>query len=132
MTGFKKFGTIFLVNIAVLAFLVLGFGREYLRNMEIERNVADLNAQNEELEGRKLESLSVIEQLSSEYYLEGEARRKHGLAKEGEELAIIDDASVVDDEAFVNSLEPEMYPNVLRWYMYFFDRDGFEDIYGEV
>ena len=86
---FKKFGTIFLVNVAVLAFLVLGFGREYLRNVEIERSIADLNAQNDALQGKQLESLSVIEQLSSEYYLEGEARRKHGLAKEGRNLPLL-------------------------------------------
>lgn len=124
---FKKFGTIFLVNVAVLAFLVLGFGREYLRNVEIERSIAELNAQNDALQGKQLESLSVIEQLSSEYYLEGEARRKHGLAKEGEELAIIDDDGTTNDE-LRNTTETTSSSNVMRWWQYFFDRDAFDDV----
>lgn len=127
MTSFKKFGTIFLVNVVVLAFLILGFGREYLRNMEIERSIADLNAQNAELEGKKLESLSVIEQLSSEYYLEGEARKKHGLAKPGEELSIVDGGATTDavreetDDVTVAS-------NMLRWWKYFFDPAAFQEL----
>lgn len=127
MTNFKKFGTIFLVNIAVLAFLVLGFGREYLRNVEIERSIADLNAQNAALEGQQLESLSVIEQLSSEYYLEGEARKKHGLAKAGEELAIIDGTATANDELRTAS-DVTNSSNAMRWWQYFFDRAAFEDV----
>ncbi|MEK7458853.1 MAG: septum formation initiator family protein [Patescibacteria group bacterium] len=124
---FKKFGTIFLVNVAVLAFLVLGFGREYLRNVEIERSIADLNAQNDALQGKQLESLSVIEQLSSEYYLEGEARRKHGLAKEGEELAIIASGGTLDERLQASDVVSAQ-SNVVRWWQYFFDRDAFDDV----
>ena len=123
---FKKFGTIFLVNAAVLAFLVLGFGREYLRNVEIERSIADLNAQNDALSGKQLESLSVIEQLSSEYYLEGEARRKHGLAEPGEELTIIDSGQATGELPTTNYQLPTS--NVVRWWQYFFDRDAFNDV----
>ena len=124
---FKKFGTIFLVNVAVLAFLVLGFGREYLRNVEIERSIADLNAQNDALQGKQLESLSVIEQLSSEYYLEGEARRKHGLAKEGEELAIIASGGTLDERLQASDVVSAQ-SNVVRWWQYFFERDAFDDV----
>lgn len=124
----RKLGTIFLVNAVVLAFLVLGFGREYLRNLEIERSIADLAAQNETLEGKKLESLSVIASLSSEYYLEGEARRKHGLARPGEQLAIIEDGVVTDSAATTSDASTTTASNALHWWEYFFDHATFEDL----
>lgn len=124
----RKFGTIFLVNLAVLAFLVLGFGREYLRNLEIERSIADLEAQNEALEGKKLESLSVIESLSSEYYLEGEARRKHGLAKPGESLSIVDSGGAAANTYDMTDDDVAAAGNAVRWWEYFFDHAAFEDL----
>lgn len=125
LRNIRKLGTIFIVNLAVLAFLVLGFGREYLRNLEIERNIEDLEAQNAELEGEKLESLSVIESLSSEYYLEGEARRKHGLAKAGEQLVIVDDADA--GTVSIDVGDDAMTSNAERWWEYFFDHGSFEE-----
>lgn len=122
----RRLGTIFIVNLAVLAFLILGFGREYLRNLEIERNIADMEAQNEELEGQKLESLSVIESLSSEYYLEGEARRKHGLAKPGEELVIVEDADARATTVATSAEDATSASNAAHWWEYFFDYGTFE------
>lgn len=124
----RKFGTIFIVNLAVLAFLVLGFGREYLRNLEIERSIADLEAQNAALEGRRLESLSVIESLSSEYYLEGEARRKHGLAKPGETLAIVENSGAVAAAYEEAADATTTTNNAVRWWEYFFDHTTFEGL----
>lgn len=124
----RKFGTIFIVNLAVLAFLVLGFGREYLRNLEIERSIADLEAQNAALEGRRLESLSVIESLSSEYYLEGEARRKHGLAKPGESLSIVESGAAATDAYETIDDDVATAHNAVRWWEYFFDHTTFEGL----
>ncbi len=124
----RKFGTIFFVNLAILAFLVLGFGREYLRNRAIERSIAEMEVENAELEGRKLASMSVIESLSSEYYLEGEARRKHDFAKPGEELVIIDDG--VDASATISAQDDDTVEasTLMRWWLYFFDHAAFEEL----
>lgn len=131
MSGMKrllaKLGTLFVVNVVVLTFLVLGFGREYLRNLEIERNIAFLEQENAHLEGEKLESLSVIESLSSEYYLEQEGRLKHGLAKPGEQLVIVYDAQAAsvsgEDEDTASHIS-----NPVRWYYYFFDHARYEQL----
>lgn len=129
---FAKLGTLFVVNVAVLGFLVLGFGREYLRNREIEHSIDMLEAEQAELEGRRLESLSVIESLSSEYYLEQEGRKKQGLAKPGEELIVVNTARAASVDDDVQTAPASMYPNVLRWYLYFFDHAAFEDLRGDL
>ena len=122
-----KFGTIFLVNIVVLGFLALGFGREYLRNLEIERNIRMLEEQNDELAHEQLQALAVIESLSSEYYLEGEARKKHGMAKPGEELIIVDEAALQADRETAVAAAAQV-GNATRWFYYFFDPEQFQEL----
>lgn len=123
-----KLGTIFLVNVVVLGFLALGFGREYLRNLEIERNIRMLEEQNAGLEQEQLQALAVIESLSSEYYLESEARKKHGMAKPGEELIIVDEDALTAQAAADAHAAAEEVGNVTRWFYYFFDHQQFEDL----
>lgn len=127
-----KLGTVFVVNVVVLGFLILGFGREYLRNLEIERNISMMEKDQAALEGKKLEALSVIESLSSEYYLEQEGRMKHGLAKPGEELVIVHTANAQDLGAAGEGEEVAAQSNVWRWYLYFFDHRAFETLRNEL
>lgn len=128
LRSITKFGTVFVIGVAVLFLLCLGFGREYLRNREIERNIHDLQVQNDELSGKQLIALSVIQSLSSEYYLEGEARAKHGLAKAGEEEVVIqqpeESAVVIDDKRD----DTGVTSNLGRWYYYFFNRQKFSEL----
>lgn len=123
-----KFGTFFVIGVAVLFLLCLGFGREYLRNREIERNIYDLQVQNDELSGKQLTALSVIQSLSSEYYLEGEGRTKHGLAKPGEEEVVIAQPEFVKDEIADDRDEALSAGNLVRWYYYFFNKQKFSEI----
>ena len=84
----------FAANILVLFFLLIAFGREYVGNIQIEREIAQLQEEKEELEQDKLHTLALIEQLSSEYYLESEARTKQGLSREGETVYVIQDSEI--------------------------------------
>lgn len=124
----RNLGTIFLVNIVVLCFLTLGFGREYLRNLEIERNIRQLEEEHATLEGEQLAALSVISSLSSEYYLEGEARKKRGLAKPGEQLVLVDDTAAAASAADDASAAAAAVGNPARWFYYFFDHKRFEEL----
>lgn len=122
-----KLGTIFLVNVVVLGFLALGFGREYLRNLEIERSIRMLEEQNDDLAHEQLQALAVIESLSSEYYLEGEARKKHGMARTGEELIIVNEAVLQEDRTAAVAAAAEV-GNATRWFYYFFDHTRFQEL----
>jgi cell division protein FtsB len=123
-----KVSTFFVVGVVVLFLLCLGFGREYLRNREIERNIYDLQVQNDELSSKQLAALSVIQSLSSEYYLEGEGRTKHGLAKPGEEEIVIQQPELVANEIDDNRDEVLDAGNFVRWYYYFFNKQKFAEI----
>ncbi len=128
LRSITKFGTVFVIGVAVLFLLCLGFGREYLRNREIERNIHDLQVQYDELSGKQLTALSVIQSLSSEYYLEGEARAKHGLAKAGEEEVVIQQAGTAGVAITDTRNEAASTSNLLRWYYYFFNKQKFAEL----
>lgn len=123
-----RFGTLFVVGVVALGFLGLGFGREYLRNIEIERSIAELEEANADLEHDQLAALSVIEALSSEYYLEGEARQKRGLARPGEELIVIEEAYAADSYGDESDALDDDASNLVRWFYYFFDREKFDTL----
>jgi cell division protein FtsB len=114
---------IVLVNVVLFALIGFGFGEEYLRNQDIEAEIARMQAENASLEAERLSSLSLIDTLSSAYYVEGEARQS-GMGKDGEELIIVQDDAT--DTEIVPTISYDDVPNPLRWYYYFFDRAQFE------
>lgn len=117
------------INLVLLAFLFIGFGREYLRNLEIDREIAALEAEKQSLESQRLESLALIRDLSSEYYLEKEAREKRGLGNPGEKMIIVDTSEVVEPEPEVLGVATdESISNPTRWWYYFFDPARFEQM----
>jgi cell division protein FtsB len=117
------------VNVIVLAFLLFGFGREYLRNLEIERDIASLQSENERLVGQKLTSLSLISDLSSEYYLESEARTKRSMGEPGEQLIVVDLPETTQPTGEVLGAATDLgISNPTRWWYYFFNRSRFESM----
>lgn len=114
---------IVLVNVVLFALIGFGFGEEYLRNRDIEAEIARMQQENAALEAERLSSLTLIDTLSSAYYVEGEARQS-GMGKEGESLIIVQDTSGSPETAPTVSYDD--VPNPLRWYYYFFDRTQFE------
>lgn len=114
------------VNLALFLLLGLGFGREYLRNLEIEREIARMQEENARLEEQRLQSMQLIEELSSTYYLESEARKKRGMGKDGETLIVVQGADQESDAVAAKAQVGDDVPNPLRWFYYFFDRPQFD------
>lgn len=114
------------LNVVILFFLIIAFGREYVGNLQIEREIAALEAQRAELETEQLETLNLIDELSSEYALEREARTKFGLGEVGETLIVVQDSPV--GEVDLSAGEEDVLPvgNPVRWFYYFFDKEAFD------
>ena len=129
----RKIGFAMIANVIIIFIFVFGFGREYLSNMQVEREIKELEAEYAELQEERLSTLNLINELSSEYYLETQARTKHGLVKDGEEVIIIKDSDEISELAYENgglldSIAPEGIGNPLRWYFYFFVKVKFEEL----
>lgn len=119
------------LNLVILVILFVGFGREYWRNIEIERDIAALQAEGERLAGQKLESLALINDLSSEYYLEGEARSKLGMGEPGEHLIVVDLPDESQSSGVVAGIATdESISNPTRWWYYFFNPARYEAMNG--
>lgn len=103
--------TIAAVVFAGAAFLA--FGQEYLRNREIAREIATLEADNERLMGQRLNSLQLLDELSSTYWLEAQARRQ-GLAKPGERVVIVPTDSLQAAQQAEVAMEEPM-SNAEKW-----------------
>ncbi len=113
-----------ILPVILLLLVGFGFGEEYLRNREIEDQIAQMQAENAKLDADRLSSLKLIDTLSSSYYVESEARQS-GMGKEGEQLIIVENGSV-NDGIVVPVVSHDDVPNPVRWFNYFFDHAAFE------
>lgn len=119
----SKFRIAVILPVILLLLVGFGFGEEYLRNREIEDQIAQMQAENAKLDADRLASLKLIDTLSSSYYVESEARQS-GMGKDGEQLIIVQDG-LANSDAAVPVVSHDDIPNPLRWFDYFFDHDAF-------
>lgn len=130
-----------IINLAVLAFLLLSFGRQWIRNASIESEIQALTRQKETLEARNVELLSLGSTIQTQYYLEKEGRLKYGLRKPGEEEIIFTETNTVNptnDPTATNATATEAVAaeeatavtgsNPYRWWMYFFDHQQYQSL----
>lgn len=116
-----------IVNVVIFAILGFGFGREYLRNREIEQEIARMEAENARLESDRLAAVDLINNLSSAYYLESEARTKRGMGESGETMIVVKNDSASQTQDGVRTPEEaDATPNPVHWFYYFFDHSRFE------
>lgn len=114
---------LFLLITGVLGFLfMMSFGREYVGNLQIQREIARLEAERDSLQSTQAQQLLELQKLSSTYYLEKEAREKHGLSAPGEQVYIVkDDPFSVRSAVKVDpSAKPAPVPIWKQWVQYFF------------
>ncbi len=121
------------VNLIILLFIAMSFGREFYRDYEIQSEIDALITEAEQLATHNLEVSKLNASLETETFLEEEARLKLGLSKPGERLVV-----VIDDAPETISLdlgggseaipreELENVSNPERWSYYFFNQHKFE------
>ncbi len=118
-------------NLALFIFLSFSFGREYVRNAQIQATIASLENQAREIEERNVEIARINAELESESFLEREARLRLGLVKPGERVVIISNTSASEVDIGgeeVSNVILENLPNttIRRWQAYFFDTKTFD------
>lgn len=122
-----------ILNLVLFLFLAFSFGREYLRNHQVQSSIALLEQQAQALEQSNTEIASLNAQLESEQFLEREARLRLGLVKPGERVIVVSDQeTALTDIGGAKLSDPALntFPQSLavRWWVYFFDTERFDQM----
>lgn len=113
------------VNVIVVLLLAMSFGREFVRSASIRKEIETLEAQKAQLEEQNA-SLELYEDyLSTESFLEKEAREKFGLQRPGETQVFVGEGVDGFDVAEA-SAEQESASNWQYWLWYFFDPETYD------
>lgn len=130
-----------LVNIIVIAFLGMAFGRELVRSRAIDSEINEMQTRVDALLARNYELAQLQNALGTESFIEREARLKLGLKKPGESVVVIQDDSSSSENADLGSDPNDPFNLVLdedasqsplanptKWWLYFFDKQAFKKI----
>jgi cell division protein FtsB len=119
---------VFLVaNVALFLLVGVSTMRETYRGWTVEREIHALEAQAQELEGRKLKLVELASDLTSPERVELDARRDLGWKKEGEQVVVLagyDASSTWKGTPSMLAAVPDepVLSNPERWFQYFFHR----------
>ncbi|HAZ28600.1 MAG TPA: hypothetical protein DCY48_02380 [Candidatus Magasanikbacteria bacterium] len=114
----------FLVLFSIAILFVFGFGRAYFQNYKIRQEIKRLEEDVQNLEQKKIESLSLLAYVTSQKYVEDTARVELGMKKPGEEVVIISDSSKEsrgETRDGAESVEASHIPTYKKWWYYFID-----------
>lgn len=112
--------------LAILSLLaVAGFIREFVRSRQIDREIGALQQEAERLRIRNFEIARLQSSLDSREFLERQARLKLGLRKDGEQVVVL--RKTEEPEPAVLPEPRETWSNPKKWFMYFADRNAFND-----
>ena len=93
---------LFLISLILIA-LVTSLGRESYRKYLLVKEINQLKADIEQMEGKSQQLANLMEYFKEESYLEKEARLKLNLKKPGEEVVIVSEHSNTDPEVSLTS-----------------------------
>ena len=108
--------------IFILALLLIGivaaFGREGYGNYQLNKEISGLKKEIESLKKNNEELSGLVDYYNSEKSLEGEARLKLNLVKEGEKLVIISPKGQADLENRSEDIQENKISNFKKWLEY--------------
>lgn len=125
-----------LACVLLIGVLALAVARQTLRNRDITRDIASLEARARSLEQENIRIGDLQQALQTESELEKEARLKLGLKKPGETVVIVKE-DIAKPASFRSLEELAGEPTVptsvraanpVRWWFYFFDRRQYQEL----
>jgi cell division protein FtsB len=116
-----SFKIFFLAGVLAVVFLGANLGKEYRRELQIQKEIDSLKNEIESFEKDNYKLSRLVELYKTEEWKEVEARKRFNMKKEGENLIIItepDDSSGKVLSAKIDS--NKSLPNYKKWWNYFF------------
>ena len=87
------------VGFFVIIILALNFVRGYYQKYKVDQEILLLKEEISSLERKKIESMEILEYVSSEEFVEEKARTELNMKKEGEKVIYIKQGSIVEKKS---------------------------------
>ncbi|MFA5128402.1 MAG: septum formation initiator family protein [Patescibacteria group bacterium] len=111
------------LGVIVLGFLIFSFGKKFLESREIDREIKETGDEIARLEAKDNELESFLNFLSTDDFLEQEARLKFNLQKPGESVVIVPGTGVESansGDQKESAVGNQTFSNPQKWWNYFF------------
>lgn len=120
--SFLKSKVFFLLEIALVIVTTIGLLQIVKKKKNIESEIAALEMQRDQAERENRELEHREQDISSDSYIELEAKRKLGYRKEGETVVVFYEEGMPESEgkSEVTAAPRESVSNPLQWLRYFF------------
>ncbi len=106
----------------VLILVVVSYARAYYEDYEVRQKIQEYENQIRSLEGKKFESLQILQYVQSENFIEEKARTELNLKKPGENVAFIEGVPTTQpaEESRVQvPVDEVVLSNPMKWWYYF-------------
>lgn len=112
---------LFLLTTSVALLLIaFSYGRAYYEEYQVQQKIRELEQQVQSLEGKKLESLQILQYVNSNNFIEEKARTELNLQKPGENVVFVDGVPTVSTTpALAAPVDEQRLSNPLKWWYYF-------------
>ncbi len=132
-----------MINLVVIVLLSLSFGRQFVRDYDIQKDIDELQKEANALMATNISITELQTAVQTKSFIEREARLKLGMKKPGETVVIVKEKSINEGEFIETSdatdplglvlgdvMEPVFVANHSRWWYYFFNKNEYKKLKG--
>lgn len=121
LRGFFQSRLFLVLTTLVLFLITFSYIRAYYEDYQVRQKIKELQDQVQSLEGKKLESLHILQYVNSENFIEDKARTELNLKKPGENVVFVDGVTSVSTTKPVleDTVDEPHLSNPLKWWYYF-------------
>ncbi|MEI7451601.1 MAG: septum formation initiator family protein [Candidatus Falkowbacteria bacterium] len=110
-----------ILALVVLVFVSMPTVKNYLKQKELDREIADVSAEATKYEDRNKDVKNMLHYLESDQSVEDRGRLNLGLKKQGENVIVISRTNKVEGAGQAGGAAMDDQSNPQKWWRYFFD-----------
>ncbi|MBU0597226.1 septum formation initiator family protein [Patescibacteria group bacterium] len=111
-----------LFSLVIMMLVAFGYARGYYQDFKIKEEIRQLEEEVKSLETKKIESLDILQYVTSDDFIEEKARTELNLKKPGEKVVVFDRKDESYEERD-NLGEDASIKNPKKWLNYFLHKD---------
>jgi cell division protein FtsB len=110
------------VALILLIFISLSYARAYYKDYRVRQQITQLQYEVQQLEQNRIESLDILEYVTSDAFVEEKARTELNMQLPGEHVFVVDDSGLdLGERGGANSsTHGQNVINPIKWWHYFF------------